>query len=228
MATARSVVNTALRKLGVLAAGREPRASDAQDTLDVLRGMYGAWIANGAFGRLRDVIPVGSTYTATGGERIVRESADLLTVVLPEAVSDAWVDDYGHERHGYYGTLVRVETVANEVVVTVTPGRPRACSVPPRDGAVVMITDRQGGQTEIFLYEGTIKQWQLIDRLGLDDEAPRSAADPTGLASLLAVEVADQFGAEVSAATARSATMYQIAMTQRFGMRREAVPGVYC
>lgn len=223
MASARLVVNTALRKMGVLAAGRDARAQDATDMLTGLQGLYGAWIAGGAFGRLRDVVPTGNTYTATGNERILRQNADVLSVSLPELVSDGWLCDYGHERRGgYFGTVVTITTVGNTVDVSIETAQPIGAATTPRDGSVVIITDREGGNTLTWLYDGTVKAWQQIEGLTLDDEAPRSNADMMGLASCLAMEMADQFpDQDVLPATAAQASRYKAAMTVRYGMRRE-------
>lgn len=230
MATARTTINTALRKLGVVGAGRDARTSDMADCLVALQGMYTSWIAAGTFGRLRDVIPAGDTYAAYGNERILRENQNTLNVTLPELVSDAWVPDYGRERRGgYYGTTITIETVGNDTVVTVTPSQPIGYATTPRDGSAVVITDTVGGQTNSWLYDGTIKRWQGIELLQLDDEAPRSTADPLGLASCLAMEVADQYNGDITQATALAAARYKTALTTRYGMRREEVynPEVY-
>jgi hypothetical protein len=225
--TCRAVVNNALRKLGRLGGGREPRTADATDALAALQGLYGSWIAAGAFGRLEDVVPQGTVYTASGCERIIRRADTPLTIELPELVSEASYRDYGRERRGYYGTVITVTTVDQQTIVDVQAAQPMGCVVPPRDGSPVVITDEAGGQTAAWLYDGTIKKWEALDTLQMDNEAPRSAADPEGLAAMLALELADVFGVEVGPATARQASRYQSAMTLRFGMRRQAVPGVY-
>lgn len=221
MVDVRSTVNLALRKIGRLAAGREPRQADQTDALAALQGMYSAWIAAGAFGRLNDVVPTGSTYVAYGNERIYRESVATLSVTLPVLVSDEWYSDYGWDRRGYYGTTITVDTVGGNTVVTVEAAQPQSYARPPRDGAPVVISDQNGGETASWLYDATIHRWQNVTLLQLDDEAPRSAADPQGLAACLALEIADQFGAEVTPATMRQAQRFQAAMTVRYGMRRE-------
>lgn len=208
MATCRLVVNTALRKLGVLAAGREPRLADQTDALAALQGLYGAWVAAGAFGRLRDVVPITSPYRACGGEHVLRDSADIMEVELPDLVGRDWFWDYGWLRCCCYYNP----------------------NVPPRDGLVVRITDRIGGETRTWIYEGASKEWQRIEDLQLDDQAPRSTADMLGLSSCLAMEIADTYGdaGVITQVTAQQAARYKAAMTQRFGVERQPVPGVYC
>lgn len=227
MATCRLIVNSALRKIGRLGAGREPRVADQTDVLAALQELYGSWIAAGSFGRLQDVVPTGTNYSAIGGERILRESAATMVVTLPYLVSMETGTDYGQPGSRYYGTKVTIETVGTDTVVTVEPSQPIGYALPPRDGAAVVISDSIGGVTQTWLYDGHIKHWQQVEGLQLDDQAPRSASDPEGLSALLAMEIGDIFGAEIGATTQRQAARYQVAMTQRFGMRREPVPGVY-
>jgi hypothetical protein len=201
--------------------------ADSTEALAALQGLYGSWIASGAFGRLEDVAPIGVTYTTSGNERIIRTGTEL-EVVLPEFVSNGTINDYGSERRGYFGTVVNISTQGDQIIVDVENSQPIGCVTPPRDGSVVIITDREGGQTASWLYDGTLKVWQRLDSLQMDSEAPRSAADPEGLAATLALELADTFGTEIGATTNRQAMRFQVAMTHRYGMQRQAVPGVYC
>jgi hypothetical protein len=148
-------------------------------------------------------------------------------VTLPELVTYEATPDYGHERVGYYGTVVTVETIGDETVVTIEPGQPIGYATTPRDLSAVVISDATGGMTSSWLYDGHIKKWEQIDQLQLDDEAPRSTADREGLAALLALELADSYGIDIGPATVRQANRYSVAMTSRYGMRREATAGVY-
>lgn len=210
MATARHIVNGALRKLGRLGAGREPRVADQTDALAALQGLYSSWVVAGALGRLTDVMPL-TDYTAGENQRIMRDRTTV-TVTLPDAVP-AFSNPlpYNLERDTYAARGQVVDCNAR----------------PPRDAAVVQIMDTNGGEVETWLYDGTQRQWVRIDRLQLDEEAPRSADDPEGLSAMLALELADTFGAEIGAATARQAQRYQFSLTQRLSTPRQAVPGVY-
>ena len=225
----RWVVNTALRKLGVLASGRDARPADAIDALDVLRGLYGSWIASGAFGRLHDVVPTGSSYVTQGNERIFRESKSSLEVTLPALVSTESYRDYGRERIGYYGTVVTVATddVTGDATITVAPSQPIGYATPPSDGAAVVISDKIGGETRSWLYDGTSKRWEAVDDLTLDSEAPRSLGDPQGLAACLAMEISDQFSGTLNAITVQQAARYKSAIANGYGFDRQPVPGVY-
>lgn len=228
MATCRQITNLALRKMGRLGAGREARTTDAADALEALQSMYVSWIGSGASGRLEDITPTGTSYVARGNERIWRQDSTTLDVTLPELVNYDAYCDYGRERVGYYGTVVTIETIGGETVVTVEAAQPIAqYAVTPRDMSAVVISDAVGGLTSSWLYDAHIKKWEQIDQLQLDDEAPRSTADREGLSALLAMELADSYGVDILPGTQRQAARYSVAMTARYGMRREAAAGVY-
>lgn len=211
MATARYICNTALRKLGRLGAGREPRLADQTDVLDALRSLYRGWIASGAFGRLIDVVPV-ADYTARENERIFRTNGDTLTITLPQLVPN-WPLWWPYR----YGDLWQPPTV-NQTDQNVRP---------PRNGAVIVIVDDTTGADETFIYDGAIRCWTPIDDFGLDDEAPMSKSDPDGLSSCLALSVSDQFGAEVSQATGKASQRYAMAMTNNYSYQRRISAGSY-
>jgi hypothetical protein len=221
MATCRVIVNAALRKLGVLGAGREPRDVDGQDAFDALRAMYRAMINAGAFGRLCDVIPTGDSYTAKGMERIFRNSDATLSVTLPETVNDT---PFGCR---YYGTVITVETVGSETIVTVETAQPVGCVTTPRDCSVVVISDAFAGTTSDFIYDGHTKRWQSLYDLTVDSEAPLSFRDEQGLASLLATTIADQFGGEISQPTISAARIFQSSLTNRSSMPSPISAGIF-
>ncbi len=219
-------MNTALRAIGVLGAGREPRTADATDALNALRNLYPAWVASGAFGRIEDIVPTGTTYVSSGQERIFRLGPNPLSVTLPTLVGDDGREDYGR-RSRYYGTIIEITTSGNVTTVDVRTSQPIGQATPPRDGSVVVISDEVGGETRHWIYDGTTKRWQSPEAmLTLDDDAPRST-DYLGLAACLVMEIADNYGRDVGALTLRQARRYEAALTQRLGMRREAVAGVF-
>lgn len=220
MATCRSVINTALRKIGVLAAGREARPTDATDALASLQSLYLGLIDGGAFGRLADVVPLGTHYTSSGNERIFRNSDATMTIGLPEVVSDA-------SGSATYGTTITISTDGDTTTVDVKPAQPIGYVKPPRDCSPVVIADAFTASTTTYLYDGGIKAWQTIDGLTLDGVAPLAARNPDGMASLLAAQIADQFGGDLPALTARSAAMFQSGLSTRFSAPREEATGVY-
>lgn len=208
MPTCRETVNGAMRKIGRLAAGREPRAADSADGLAALQGLYRQWIVGGAFGRLADVIPTGATYVARENERVFRNSAATLSVTLPETVA----------------TQPNPRSYADEVLTYDGVG---GTTRPPRDCAVVVVSDAFTGQTLEFIYDGSQRLWQAINALTLDSIAPLSARDPKGLEACLAQQIADEFGAQVGVATQFQAATYATGLTHRYSTPREASSGSY-
>lgn len=201
MTTARDIVNGSLRKIGKLAGGREPRTQDSQDALEALRGLYRQLITSGAFGRLRDVVPTGEEYTAGENERVFRNYSGTLTVNLPETVSR----DYpcGPLPYDEECAVYPTDTVDNGVR-------------PPRDCAVVAISDTFTAETVHYIYDGQERRWMALDALALTDTAPLASRDPEGLKCLLATQIVDEFGGQLGEMTARMAANFQTSLITRF------------
>lgn len=200
----RDVVNGALRKLGVLARGREPRLAEQMDTLQALRGLYGGLITAGTLGRLNDVSPLGTAYTAREGDHVYRDDAATITVTLPDRIPlDAEPGPYGSQW----------QPPANRTDLT------RA----PKDGAVVRLTDTYVGVTATWIYDAAAGGWATIEELGLADEAPLSRRDPNGLQAYLASRVADDFGMDVQGGTALASREYLAGLAQGFSQPSHSI-----
>lgn len=203
--TVRDIGTLAFRKLGILRAGGEMKAADAQEALESLSSYYQECISAGAFGRVRDV-PVSSAYTGDAGKNqhiniLTEDTVDIeLPDTLPACYWAYWVPcrDYG------WGLNVPL-------------GDGTGDNVPP-DKSVVRITSKYDENRATYLYDGTIQRWLRIDNLTLDSEAPLSARNPDGLASLLAVRLADQFGSDLlSPLTLNAANRFKMAMVTTYG-----------
>lgn len=205
------VVKGALRKLGVLASGREARPVDRDDTMEALKGLYRQLINGGAFGRLADVVPV-ADYTTCGNVRVFRGSdVSELAITLPETVNNCnyWCDQR------IYGSCWCPDNVIRRDVTT------------PRDCTVVSISDAVTGETYDFIYDGQIKTWQGLYDLTLEDRAPLAQRDPQGLMALLALQIGDDFGAQVGPTTARLAGNFSQSLATRLSMPRVQTAGVF-
>lgn len=211
----RETCNGALRKIGVLAAGREARAADLNDTFDALKGLYRQLITNGAFGRLRDVIPI-ENYIAFENERIFRNTEDVVSVTLPQTLRN-WQFWGAYWIYGIY-PVEPVPPATNAINIDVRT---------PRDCAVVSVINSLDGLVMDFIYDGHTKNWQGIYDLTLDTEAPLSFRDPQGLQALLAAQVSDEYGREIGGATQRLAGNFQSGLTNRFSFCDEPVYGEY-
>ncbi len=201
MATCRDIVNGALRKIGKLAGGHEPRTQDSTDALESLRGLYSFLINSGAFGRMADVTPTGEEYIAGENERIFRVYSETLEVTLPELVRTDTYDSprpYPEEYPVYSTDNVSLDMR------------------PPRDCAFVAVHDAFTAQTVEYLYDGQRKLWIGLSGLSLDDTAPLSDRDPDGLKCMLATRIADEFGGSLGEMTVRQSAMFQQALTTRF------------
>jgi hypothetical protein len=216
MATVSDTINGALRKIGVLAAGRSPRPADQADTLATLRGMYRQWINNGTFGRLRDVVPL-TDYIALPNERVYRDVGAVTSVTLPELVS-GWWQVWDCNRWGWDEGIYPTE---------VTPQQRRTDATTPRDASVVVVNDAVTRKTVDFIYDGHTKEWRSIYDLGLSDEAPFSFRDPKGLESVLALQIVDEFAGQVGQMTTAMATQFMASLASRQSFHRAEVGGEY-
>lgn len=204
MATCGDVVTGALRKLGVVGAGRNPRPSDRDDAMESLKSLYRQLISQGAFGRLRDVTPT-ATYVASENERVFRSDDRCEQVTLPLKIASTRGDpmDYGSRW---------VSPAASEIDRN---------SRPPRDCAVVSIIDGFTDTETHWIYDGEGKDWHSLHDLTVDSRAPLADRDLDGLRSLLATNVADQFGSDVHPTTLAQAQRFQISLTHRYSQPRE-------
>ncbi len=209
----RDVVNGALRKLGRLGAGREPRVADQTDALTALKGVYTSFIAAGTFGRINDVAPLGVEFTADRAWHVYRESDATLTVTLPE--NQVYDEDLGDAAE--YGSRWVPPAYSASL-----GGRA------PRDGTVVRITDDVTGITKDFLFDGDYRAWVSIGDLQLDDEAPLSRRNAEGLRGYLATQVADEFGADVGPSTIMLAKQFAGQLAQGWSRPRTQVLAEYC
>lgn len=210
MAACRLVVSGALRKLGKLAAGREPRTQEATDALEALRGLYQSLITSGALGRLHDVVPT-TSYTAGENQRILRRDAAVATISLPELVDDVYPSGFIPP----YGAR------------WVPPSTPLSNKRPPRDGSVVVINDAVTGASQQWIYDGHTNEWQAVHSLTLDSPAPLSERDLTGLQAMLAVQIADEYGGDIPAVTGNQADRFRSALVNRWSMPRRESYGTY-
>lgn len=211
MASARDIVNGALRKIGKLAGGREPRTQDSLDALEVLKGLYSQLINSGAFGRLRDVTPTGARYIAGENERIFRNSDVTQSIELPQLVARDGCGPLPYDQE-------RVSYPSGDIDNVLRP---------PRDCAVVAISDAFTGITAEYVYDGQRRTWAAILDLGLPDHAPLSDRDAEGLKCMLAEQLVDEFGGTLGEMTVRGANNFRAALVHRFSSPASVGASVY-
>lgn len=212
MHTVRDVATLALKKLGVLRAGGEPKAADAADAAASLTSFYMECISQGTFGRIANVqVSNAGTITAGGNQHVNVLTEEEVSVDLPSSLPACHWDTWRPCRD--YGWGLNVPIGADENVRV------------PRDKSVVMVTDQYGDGRATYVYDGTVQRWLRIDTLALSDEAPLSARGFDGLASVLAMRLVDLFGdALASPMTQRAANSYRTALVTNFGNADEC----YC
>ena len=100
------------------------------------------------------------------------------------------------------------DTIAITLPETVEDAR--TCALrSPYHGTVVVISDQFTGETVTYLYDGDVAKWLAIETIDQTSEVPMAHRDPSGFTALLAVELADEFGMEISEPTAFAAMRYQ-------------------
>jgi len=220
--TVRAIVKGALKKLGVLAIGREPTAAEAQDALEILQGLYRELVGQGVFGRLVDVLITTDTYNAREQERVVlNSSVSGASVTLPVEITQsllsappyydaAWFDPYATDwDYGHGG-------------VTAEP-LPR----PPRDGACIVVTDVNSSFEKYYLYDANRAYWVLLDDLTLDSVAPLSGRYQNGLMAMLGLRMAAPFGVEPSPVLQGECNTFRYALSTKFDRSRRAAVAEY-
>lgn len=207
-ATIRDVITLALKKLTIVQSGGVATAEDAADLLASLSSFYNECIDGGTFGRVFDV-PISKAFDGSPGhnQQINVLTDEAVALELPATMPSTWCCNWRPWRDYGWGLSVP----ADENV--------------PHDLSVVRVTDQFGPSRATYIYDGYIQRWVRVDDLDLtvdstvlNREAPLSARNMDGLASVLAVRVADQFGQDLlSAITVGSSDRYRRALVTRFG-----------
>lgn len=203
--TVRDIATRAGRKLGIIRAGGELKAADAQDMLASLISFYQECVTMGTFGRVQDV-PISAAFTGNSGvnQHINILTEDAVEITLPSVVPYDWWDTWRPCRDYGWGLNVPI-------------GGNNGDNVPP-DRSVIRVTDQFSTTRASYVYDGTVQRWMRFDSLALEDEAPLSARGADGLAAVLAERVADEFGSEMlSPLTMRAARAYRVGLVTHYG-----------
>lgn len=204
MASCQNIIEGALRKIGVLAAGRSATQNDLDDVLEILKNSYRALITAGTFGVMRDVTIYSGTYTAKPGDHVFIQTADSVTLPLLVDISNVF-DTFSDASTSTFSTTM----------------------VSPPDCSVIRVTDVNTNNTIDWLYDGQTKNWGMLYEINLGDTAPLSFRDAEGLKSWLAAQIADEYGAEISPLTLRNASHFLSNIATRYNSRRADMPRDY-
>lgn len=188
MATARSIITAALRKLGVLASGENPRADEANDALLALNGMLASW------GTSQLLVP------RVAQEELVVSTQAVTLTTRPMRVLDSTALD---------GTLsYPIVSVLRDdwfaIADVARTGRP----------SVLWWDEKLSPLTVYFwpvpdkAYTVTLQRWDPLSAFDtLDSVMDLPAEYERAILFNLAVEVAPEFGVAVSAAVASIANV---------------------
>jgi hypothetical protein len=91
MATCRDIIKRAMRRLQLVASGREPKAAEAADGLIALQELYTSLISTGALGALNP-LEISADYEALEWQRITNTSGAPVTITLPESIEDSYAE----------------------------------------------------------------------------------------------------------------------------------------
>ena len=86
----------------------------------------------------------------------------------------------------------------------------------PVDGSVIVIVHRTTRQTSTYIYDSGSHDWCQIDHLQPTDAAPLAYRDSIGLACLLATELAEEYGQDISELTVRNAMSFRTSLTHDY------------
>jgi hypothetical protein len=108
MPTCREIITSGYRMAGVKDAAASLSALDGQVGMELLQEIYLEMLAKGLFGRMADV-RITANYTAEEQDRIFVDTADAVSVTIPDTIEDA---ETGEDR-----------SPKDYAVVTVTDGQ---------------------------------------------------------------------------------------------------------
>lgn len=209
-ATFRDVITLALKKLAVVRGNGTPKAQDAADALASLSSFYAEIISNGTCGRVYE-FPVTNGYDNKGmpNTHYAVMNDDVVNVELPDTVPTSWWGTWVPSRDYGWGLNI---PYADGVTT-------------PRDLGVVRITRKDDEETATYIYDSPVQRWVRVDNLLVGDQedvlgrdCPLAMRNTDGLASLLAMRIADQFGQDLlSPLTIRSANAFKVALVTKMG-----------
>lgn len=203
--TVRDVGTLALKKLGVLRAGGEMKAPDGESARASLQSYLMGCVNAGTFGRVGKVVVSTAQAVTAAYNQHVNATVGGVTVDLPETMDACFWENF--EPYGDYGWPWCSPYYGDSGVTT------------PRDKSVVMVTSTENDDRLVYVFDATVQRWMRLDNLTLNAEAPLSARDVDGLASVLAVRLSDEYGIDPRAATVLAASRYKMALVSAYGDR---------
>jgi hypothetical protein len=200
VATCQDIAAKAMQRLRLLSSGESPTGQEAEDIMLVIQSMYDTWISDGLFGRMNDTV-ISGNYTAQEQDRVINDGG--YTVTLPITIQPRIPSGY------YYG-----DWPDNGLWSALQTSSPR----PPRDLSLIAVV--ASGATTHSIYDARLRAWVKLDGLALTDIAPLSNRGFSGLASIVAEKIADDFGASVTPGVQQEATSFRWGLSSRYSSQR--------
>ena len=179
-----------------------------------------------ALKKARQIMP-GETPSADSAA----DALNTLQSIYDEAVGGGWFgaltdvltdEDYeaGENERVFNTSDATLNITCPETVTDDFSGDERA----PYDRSLVVIV---GATPAAYLYSSPRGSWDPLDSLALDDFAPLSERSLDGLASLLAVRLGEEYGAEIGPATKGAAAVFTSMISHKRDSQRQSVQASY-
>lgn len=131
---------------------------------------------------------------------------------------------------GAFGSLVQVDIDADYIAqpgqrIVGHDGVISFPDTPVPDLSLICIVDPSTNITDEYLFDARTQKWQSIDDLLLSTPAPLAQRNATGLASLLAIDLAPEFGQQIDPTIIDAASKFQIALSQNWLEEPPFCPG---
>lgn len=93
---------------------------------------------------------------------------------------------------------------------------------PPRDLSYIEVVTEATGERRAYVWDARQGKWARFDALASDDEAPLARRGVRGLAAVLAVDIAGDYGKAAPGPVVRTAAAYRMGLSARYGEKRRA------
>lgn len=180
-------------------------ASTVQDIIDRAMRAMGAIAAGKA----------ASGNDAADGLRALQDTIND----LPLLMDGQWADVFLTDASAYEaedGERIFTNGYAATITLPATYTDDNGQTVATQDCARVQIIGADHDQAGVWVYTASKGSWARVDELAITDDSPFGKEDDSGLAALVAVSLAGEYGAEVSEITVNRAARCQSGFRARF------------
>lgn len=221
MTTAKEIIDSALRRIGVLASGEDATEQEYADCVFALKSLYSNLIAQGTFGQMIDKV-VYDDYVVGDNEHVYRSGQYAKKILLPSLRPASTRTNWGD-----YISEVGINDYVPTDQMPHTEGGLRREVKPPRDCALAFISDETSGETKRMIYDGMSKRWCDLDAIELNTEVPLSGRDDVGMVATLCYLIADEFAKEPTNTMIRQMRSFKSSLAMRRSSEERTVKGQF-